>query len=130
MLKLSMTAAAVSLLATPVLAQDSVTANVQDFYSTYTEEVPETRRVCNQVDVPVYATRERSTNGGDVGVGMIIGGILGKALTGDDKGAAAGAVIGGITGAERRKTEQVVTGYRKERQCETVEEYTLVNRRQ
>ena len=120
--------AMLALLATPAVAQDSVTGTVEHIYQTYTEQVPETKRVCTQVEVPVYATRQRQTNGGDVLGGMLIGGLLGKAITGDDKGAAAGAVFGGVAGAERNKTEQVVTGYRKERQCETVEEYRAVSR--
>jgi len=32
---------------------------------------------------------------------MIIGGIIGKGVTGDDKGAAAGAVLGGVIGADK-----------------------------
>jgi uncharacterized protein YcfJ len=78
----------------------------------------------------VYETRKKSADGGDVLGGMIIGGLLGKALTGNDKGAGVGAVIGGVAGAERKKTEQVVTGYRDELQCETVETYREVERDQ
>lgn len=117
-------------LATPAIAEQPVTGTVQDYYEYYTERVPETKRVCETVQVPIYGTRKRDTNGGDVLGGMIIGGILGKAITGKDNGAAAGAVIGGIAGAERNKTEQVVTGYRDEQQCQTVETYKEVERKQ
>ncbi len=73
-----------SLLATPILAEQTVTGTVEDHYSYYIEKVPETKRVCQTVQVPVYETRKKSTDGGDVLGGMIIGGILGKALTGKD----------------------------------------------
>jgi uncharacterized protein YcfJ len=119
-----------SLLATPILAEQTVTGTIEDHYSYYTERVPETKRVCETVQVPVYETRKKSADGGDVLGGMIIGGLLGKALTGNDKGAGVGAVIGGVAGAERNKTEQVVTGYRDELQCETVETYREVERDQ
>jgi uncharacterized protein YcfJ len=51
---------------------------------------------------------------------MIIGGLLGKGVTGKDNGAAAGAVLGGIIAAENNNGRRVVTGYRVERQCTEV----------
>ena len=87
-----------SLLATPILAEQTVTGTVEDHYSYYTERVPETKRVCETVQVPVYETRKKNTDGGDVLGGMIIGGLIGKGATGKDDGAAAGAVIGGLIG--------------------------------
>ena len=39
-------------------------------------------------------------------------------------------MIGGVASAERNKTEQVVTGYRDELQCQTVETYREVERDQ
>lgn len=119
-----------TLLATPVFAEQSMTGTVEDFYMTFYDEVPETKRVCKTVQVPVYETRKKATNGADVLGGMIIGGILGKALTGKDNGAAAGAVIGGVAGAERNKTERVITGYRDEQQCTTEQTYRQVERKE
>ena len=46
---------------------------------------------------------------------MIVGGIIGKAITGDDSGAAAGAIMGGIIGADKSQPPSTVT----KRVCET-----------
>ena len=77
---------------------------------------------CQDVEVPIYGTVQGGgASGGDVLAGMIIGGLLGKGVTGKDDGAAAGAVMGGIIAADKgNKSEQVITGYRMERQCTTV----------
>jgi uncharacterized protein YcfJ len=62
---------------------------------------------------------------------MILGGILGKGLTGDDGGAAAGAVLGGIIGANEAQngSKRVITGYRLERKCDTVTRYRDTTRK-
>ena len=58
---------------------------------------------------------------GDVLAGAIIGGILGKALTGQDNGAAFGALAGAMTSAEKKKggTSQQIIGHRVEQRCKT-----------
>ena len=94
---------------------------VQPNYETVYMNVP--RQQCQNVEVPIYGTVTRPGNAGEGALaGMIIGGLLGKGVTGDDGGAAAGAVIGGVIGADRSgsRTEQVVTGYKTERQCSEV----------
>ena len=78
---------------------------------------------CYDVSVPVYRT-ESNSNGGNVLGGMIIGGLIGKGITGDDSGAAIGAVLGGVSAAER--TRSVHDGYRTETRCERTE--SLVNK--
>ena len=112
---------------TAATAGEQVSGKVRDHYTTVYENVPYTKQYCNIVDVPIYETRKRHGNAAEGALlGMIIGGISGKALTGDDGGAAAGAIMGGVIGADkggRDKTERVITGYRKERQCEDVTEY-------
>jgi len=94
--------------------------HVEPRYETVTEYRNSTQ--CENVQVPIYGTRQRGgASGGDVLAGMIIGGLLGKGVTGDDGGAAAGAVMGGVIAADNaNRTEQVVTGYRTERQCTEV----------
>jgi len=114
MIKLSIILA---LLATPMAAQERVTGTVKDFYYNYTEVVPETIRTCEMIQVPIYKEVNKGASGADVFGGLLLGGLLGKAITGNDKGAAAGAVLGGITSAERNKTKQVITGYRNVKDC-------------
>lgn len=80
--------------------------------------------VCNNVQVPIYSTVEKSGNAaGGALTGMIIGGLIGKGATGQDDGAAAGAIIGGLIGADqgaKPKTESVVIGYTTERKCSKI----------
>ena len=82
------------------------------------------QQVCTSVDVPVYGTVQNGQSGatgGDVLAGAIIGGILGKAITGQDNGAGFGALVGAMTSAEKKKggTNQQIVGYTKENRCQT-----------
>lgn len=121
------------LLATSLLAAIAVPAfanqqamgritHIETNYETVYINVP--RQECRNVEVPVYGTVQRDGNAaGGALTGMIIGGLIGKGATGKDDGAAVGAVIGGLIGADKGakpKNEQVVTGYRTERQCSEV----------
>jgi len=117
------TAAALSLVATTAAANTALAriTKIEPRYQTSYQNVPTTQ--CQDVQVPVYGTVTREGNAGEGALaGMIIGGLLGKGVTGDDGGAAAGAVIGGVIGADRSgtRTEQVITGYKTERQCSEV----------
>ena len=82
--------------------------------------------VCTNVQVPITETRRQGGGSGDALAGMIIGGLIGKGATGNDRGAAVGAVIGGMMGAEGN-SYQVVTGYRSERQCHNEYKSVQVN---
>jgi len=104
---------------TPALAE-----TVQDHYKTVTKRVPYTETVCNIVDVPIYGQSGGGASGGDVLTGMIIGGLLGKGASGNDKGAAAGAVIGGMIAADKKQGKESIIGYRQENRCS---EYTRYN---
>ena len=65
--------------------------NVQPRYHIVTNSVP--TKQCYETQVPVYGSVQgEGASGGDVLGGAIIGGILGKALTDNDKGAAFGAI--------------------------------------
>ena len=116
-----------ALMATPSFADQVVKTQVRDHYTTVYESVPVSRRYCENVEVPVYGTRQKQGNAAEGAIlGMIIGGLAGKAVTGKDNGAAAGAIMGGVIGADKGakpKNETVVTGYRTERQCTDVTEY-------
>lgn len=91
------------------------------------QRVREISKVCHEEEFPVYGTREikRSSNGGDVLAGMIIGGLLGKGVTGKDNGAAAGAVLGGVIAADKdhREFERVIVGYETKTICNNHIEY-------
>jgi len=84
-------------------------------------------RECYTVEVPVYGNTS-SNNGasaGDVLGGMIIGGILGKGVSGNDQGAAAGAVLGGMIAADNKQgSKQGIIGYRQEQRCENRQKVT------
>jgi uncharacterized protein YcfJ len=82
---------------------------------------------CGEVQVPIYGTVQGGNAGEGALLGMIIGGVIGDAVSGGKGDATAGgAIIGGIIGADRAQngTRQVITGYRTETQCETVYEQT------
>jgi len=90
------------------------------------------QQVCSTVDVPVYGTVQNGNSGatgGDVLAGAIIGGILGKAITGQDNGAGFGALVGAMTSAEKKKggTNQQIVGYTKENRCST--QYVTVQKK-
>ncbi len=86
-------------------------------YSSSTVQKPQ--QSCTTVDVPIYGSVGGGANAGDVLGGMIIGGLLGKGVGGNDKGAAAGAVIGGMIAADKKKGNQQIVGYRQEQRCTT-----------
>lgn len=120
---LTTAATAIAILASAAsAATHQVQATVTDVFpmtSRVAEMVPTT--VCETVQVPITETRRQGGGSGDALAGMIIGGLIGKGATGNDRGAAVGAVIGGMMGAEGN-SYQVVTGYRNEQQCR--QEYT------
>ena len=111
------------------IAADRVTRiKIYDHNKTVIQSTPVTERRCNDIDIPVYqtVTRQGDAAGGAL-IGMILGGLSGKAISGNDNGAAAGAVLGGLIGADKgsqSKTEQRVVGYTTERQCRDVNVYS------
>jgi uncharacterized protein YcfJ len=88
-------------------------------YHKRTVSVPSTK--CTIKDVPIYSKNKANAGEGAL-AGMIIGGILGKAIGGNDSGAAAGAILGGVVGADKagNKPGREIVGYRQEESCRTV----------
>jgi len=117
-----LTSIATSASATIVTLSSEVTRTV------YTQG-PEQRVVtpvtqCNIVDVPIYGQAQNNTSAGESAfLGMLLGGLGGKALGGSDT-AAIGAVIGGIVGADKAQKKnnnsRVIVGYQQQRNCSTI----------
>ena len=120
-MKYLLATAAVVTFATQASAENYATiTNVTANYQEVTTNQPVT--ICNDVEVPIYGNTGGGATGGDVLGGMIIGGLLGKGATGNDRGAAAGAVLGGMIAADNNNGRRVVTGYQIQRQCNEVYE--------
>lgn len=116
-------AAMIAALPFATVAQSNEYATITSVKPVYIDRyVTEYAKECYEVEVPVYGrVQGGGASGADVLTGMIIGGLLGKGVTGKDDGAAAGAVLGGIISAENKNSgKQVITGYRYEERCENV----------
>lgn len=72
---------------------------------------------CTTQSVP-YQETVKGGNAGDVVGGAIVGGIIGKGVTGQDSGAAVGAIIGGAVANENSR--RTVTRYRDVETCKRV----------
>ena len=125
MKKISAVALTAIALASPVYAEGKLT-NIKVFDHTKTMRVdtPTTERVCENMNVPIYGTTTRQGNAsGGALIGMLLGAAGGKAVTGDDKGAAIGAIMGGLVGADKGaqpKQSQTIVGYEKKLVCNNV----------
>lgn len=108
-----------------------IQATVVDMRETYRDVVKQVPvQSCQTIDVPIYkeVVTGGGASGGDVLGGMIIGGILGKGVSGNDKGAAAGAILGGMVAADKKQQrETVIVGYKQQQQCSTVYEQKQVS---
>ena len=120
-----MTAVAAIAIGAPALASEAVTdIRVFDHTKTMRVSTPTTQRVCQNMDVPIYGTTTRQGNAsGGALIGMLLGAAGGKAVTGNDKGAAIGAIMGGLVGADKGaqpKQSQTIVGYKQELVCNDV----------
>ena len=96
--------------------------SIEPVYSSTNIYTPETR--CRNVKVPVYGkvVSGNGASGADVLGGMVVGALIGKALTNDNNAAGVGAVMGGVVAAEQqKKTTTKVVGYNTEQRCEVVQ---------
>ena len=102
-----------------------VTGTVQSIEPVYSSTklfTPETR--CRNVKVPVYGkvVSGNGASGADVLGGMVVGALIGKALTNDNNAAGVGAVMGGVVAAEQqKKTATKILGYNTEQRCEVIQ---------
>ena len=110
------------LFASVASADSSVKGNVTDYYNNVVVSTPHEKRLCEEYQVPIYG-QKGSVDGGDVLMGMIIGGLLGKGVTGQDNGAAAGAVFGGVIAADKG-SKRSIQGYKTETKCRTEVRYS------
>jgi hypothetical protein len=83
---------------------------------------------CHTEQIPVYGGSQFSPNGSTILGGMIIGGILGKALTGDKEGAIGGAIVGGMAGGEPSQPRFV--GHHNIRRCKEIKKYRQIYKRE
>ena len=125
MKKISAVALTAIALASPVYANGKVTdVRVFDHTKTMRVDTPTTQRVCENMNVPIYGTTTKQGNAsGGALIGMLLGAAGGKAVTGDDKGAAIGAIMGGLVGADKGaqpKQSQTIVGYEKKLVCNDV----------
>jgi uncharacterized protein YcfJ len=81
-------------------------AKITDFYKNQTvfEQIP--FQSCSIQKVPVYGKIQSQPDVGAVVGGAVLGGIIGKAVTKEDKGAAIGALVGGALANENQKQKQ------------------------
>jgi len=96
-------------------------AKITDFYRSQTvfEQIP--FQSCSIQKVPVYGQIQSQPDVGAVVGGAVLGGIIGKAVTKKDKGAAVGALVGGALANENQKTKTTtgIIGYEDRQRCQT-----------
>ena len=96
-------------------------AKITDFYKNQTvfEKIP--YQNCSIQKVPIFGKIQSKPDTGAVVGGAVLGGIIGKAVTKKDRGAAFGALVGGALANENQKTKITtgVVGYENRQRCET-----------
>tara|TARA_R110002074_G_scaffold155808_2_gene311789 strand:+ start:2005 stop:2484 length:480 start_codon:yes stop_codon:yes gene_type:complete len=84
-------------------------------YSTLEIQHRQNNRVCQDVDVPVYSTDDKA---GEIAIGAILGGIIGKQVGDDDGATALGAWLGGAIANENAEKNKTIIGYKRTTICE------------
>ena len=96
-------------------------AKITDFYKNQTvfEQIP--YQNCSIQKVPIYGEIQSKPDAGAVVGGAVLGGIIGKAVTKKDRGAAFGALVGGALANENQKTKTTtgIVGYENRQRCQT-----------
>ena len=89
---------------------------IEENYETRIEYSP--IKICRDEEVPIYGnTNQNNNNSGNVLLGMILGGVSGKVITGEDGGAAVGAIAGGLIGANNNNSGNQIIGFRTVQTC-------------
>lgn len=98
-----------------------VSSNIKHIYEDITISEPYTKEECYFKEVPVYTDLpSNQVQGSEVVTSMLLGGLLGKVVTGNDKGAVGGAMLGGVLSAAPRPSQRILHGHMKEEVCQTV----------
>ena len=96
-------------------------AKITDFYKNQTvfEQIP--YQNCSIQKVPIYGQIQSKPDAGAVVGGAVLGGIIGKAVTKKDRGAAFGALVGGALANENQNTKTTtgVVGFENRQSCQT-----------
>ena len=98
-------------------AQMGIVADITQNYEYVTYLDP--TKVCKDMEIPIYSEGQaRRSTSGNILMGIILGGVAGKVITGNDKGAAGGAVIGSLIANDNaQKPNRIIIGYKQERRC-------------
>lgn len=101
---------------TAACAEVTVRGTIEDHYRTVNRSVPETRQVCEVIEVPIYGRSQATT--GDALAGAIIGGVIGNQF-GNGSGKDAMTVLGAIVGADvaNKQGSRQIIGYRQGTEC-------------
>lgn len=105
----------------PGLTANVDAVKITDFYKNQTifEQIP--YQNCGIQKIPIYGKIQSQPDVSAVVGGAVLGGIIGKAVTKKDKGAAVGALIGGAIANENQKTKMTsgIVGYENRQRCQT-----------
>ena len=97
-------------------AGEEVNGSLTHYYLTEEIQIRQNNRVCNEVDVPIYSTKDKT---GNIIIGSILGGVIGKKIdNGGDGGAVLGAILGGAIANEDAESKKTIVGYKRTTICE------------
>ena len=98
---------------------------VTHHYVTETIEHRISNRVCEEIDIPIYSTKDKT---GNIIIGSILGGILGKQIGNDDGSTAIGAILGGTKANADAEKNKSIVGYKRTTVCEDTPTYEIEER--
>ena len=118
---------------TPDIPKGYITGKITDHYERISDlvEIKNSNHLnikCTSKIVPIIVPgrRARTATPGEMLGGAVIGGVLGKLLTNDDKGAIGGAIMGGLATQSSRQSDTIE--YRKIDSCKDVPRYKIVTK--